>query len=183
MNLHRFGPGTVATAGPPARARRTPRAARIVGFDGPAHFARQIVAGCGVAPAEASRGRRALLFGAVSSDHVELAERAIRERWLVEAVEARACIVDGWQRLADETPGTLSWLQGYVLREIQRHEPDAIALLDPSGDLRGAARAVWWIRSAIGGVTPIASLHPTERGGLRWGATVHDLRASGGGLR
>ena len=143
-------------------------------FEGQPHFARQIEAARRLAPAESHRGHAAVMLSCGESLDFCRAEQTLRELWPLDAVHLLRCPVQSWAEALVVAPGTGSWLQHYVMREIQQRDPTLLVILDRGpgeyGELRPlhslAARLRAW-----GATAPVAVLRMHADQEVEWLAT------------
>lgn len=164
-----MGPQLVPSGTPGFRARR--RRVRT-GFEGEARFARQIDVSLRLAPAEAQWGTTAVLLGCGARDELRRAAGAVRDRCRVDVVDPLSLPVVSWSRAIEAAPGTESWLQHYVMREVRRRAPSLVTILAPSGagdevETRFLPILIGRLRS-WGVNVPIAALRVREGHQIEW---------------
>jgi hypothetical protein len=159
--------------------RRSPRGC----FEGQPQFARQIDAAVRLAPVEAHRGHAALLLSCGNANEIRRAQVALHELWPLDVVHALPCPIGSWAHALEDAPGTASWLQHYVMREVQQRGPSLLAILarghGAGGEDTRVLPAVIGMLRVWGATSPIAALRIHENQGVEWLVTPALLEETG----
>jgi hypothetical protein len=150
------------------RALRQPSAS----LQGPRQFALQIDAALRLAPADGFRGSSAVLLSCGEPAELCQVENALRSLWPLDAVHPLPLPIRSWEEALGGRPGTESWLQHYVMREVHERGPSLVAILDRSptgrsGDVQDSRPLVGMLRQ-WGSKSPVAVLRTCGGEDVEW---------------